>query len=97
MKVGRALEDSVRLSATIFGAKRAKGFSLLSFGQTTEIILYFCIEMKKTSHTKKKLIKSKREKKEFYKKYFESFSGFLKGNGDVLAELMKEKKIEREL
>ena len=31
------------------------------------------------------------------KDFFESFAGILKGEGDLLAELMKEKKIEREI
>ena len=31
------------------------------------------------------------------KAYFESFAGILKGDGDPIAELMKEKAIEREL
>jgi len=31
------------------------------------------------------------------KAYFESFAGILKGKGDVLKELMKEKAMEREL
>ncbi|MCY7361205.1 MAG: hypothetical protein LH629_03930 [Ignavibacteria bacterium] len=31
------------------------------------------------------------------KAYFESFAGILKGDGDLLAELMKEKAKEREL
>ena len=31
------------------------------------------------------------------KAYFESLAGWLKGGGDLLEELMKEKKIEREL
>lgn len=31
------------------------------------------------------------------KAYFESFAGILKGKGDLIAELMKEKAIEREL
>jgi AbrB family looped-hinge helix DNA binding protein len=31
------------------------------------------------------------------KAYFESFAGILKGEGDLIAELMREKAIEREL
>lgn len=68
--------------------------------------------MKKSYHTKKttywaKHLKkfgkrtvnkqTRKEAKAFYKEYFESLAGFLKGGRNVLAELMKEKRIEREL
>jgi hypothetical protein len=63
--------------------------------------------MKKSYHTKKtkywakhlrkygKRVVNKQTRKEV-KEFFESFVGLLKGDGDVLGELMKEKKIERE-
>ena len=40
---------------------------------------------------------TRREVKEFYKEYFESFVGVLKGKGNPLVELMQEKKSEKEL